>query len=357
MSGGVDSSVAALLLKEEGYEVVGVTMKLWGGVSDVGCCSVSDVDDARRVADLIDIPHFVFNFGDEFQADVVDPYVASYQKGETPNPCIECNRKIKFQMLTDRARVLGFDAVATGHHARIVTDEKNTPWLTRGVDFQKDQSYVLNMLTLKDLQYTMFPIGHLTKDEVRTIAADNNLRIAQKPDSYEVCFIKKSDGREKFLADRILPTPAQVVDTSGELLGSVPSIEMLTIGQRKGINLKSKTQKSKTLEPNYVLSIDMPIDMSINTKPTAKVTLGKKADLLTKTQEIRNLALREGINPLKKPLEVQTSAHGKTTAAILVNNKTPKLLINWEIPQKRVAPGQSLVFYYSDIVVGFAFAA
>lgn len=375
MSGGVDSSVAALLLKKQGYEVVGVTMKLWGGESDVGCCSVSDVDDARRVADLIDIPHFVFNFGQGFQDEVVDPYVSSYQKGQTPNPCIECNRKIKFHLLTERAKALGFDAVATGHYARISYDESGA-WLVRGVDSQKDQSYVLHMLSSEDLTYIMFPIGHLTKDKIRLIAAENNLRIAQKPDSYEVCFIQKG-GREKFLAEQISPTPARVLDTEGIEIGITPALEMLTVGQRKGIKIDTGKSYQKNgkhtglqIQPNYVLSIKPPsMDARDNGRNDERdndlgtVIVGKKEELLTETQEIRDfdLLLLDILSSDLLSLDtsdmkfwIQTSAHGKLASGALklLNpsntrkiEKSPDWLIYWDNPQKRVAPGQSIVFY------------
>ena len=166
MSGGVDSSVAAAELVESGVEVVGVTLKLWGGESDSGCCSVSDVDDARRVADALGIEHLVFALGDDFERAVVGPYVEAHAQGRTPNPCVECNRHIKFDKLLRRARALGFDAVATGHHAQIVST-LDGPRLARGADDAKDQSYVLHMLSADDLARTRFPIGHLTKDEVR----------------------------------------------------------------------------------------------------------------------------------------------------------------------------------------------
>ena len=166
MSGGVDSSVAAALLRDEGYDVTGVTLKLWGGESDSGCCSVGDVEDARRVAAQLGIPHYVFNFGDTFDATVVAPYVQAYANGTTPNPCVECNRTIKWGRALDRARQLGFDSVATGHHARIVPTA-NGPALARGADPRKDQSYVLYMLGPRELARTVLPVGELTKAEVR----------------------------------------------------------------------------------------------------------------------------------------------------------------------------------------------
>ncbi|MGZ0218455.1 MAG: MnmA/TRMU family protein, partial [Acidimicrobiales bacterium] len=202
MSGGVDSSVAAALLLDAGHEVVGVTMKLWGGPSDTGCCAVSDVDDARRVADHLGIEHHVFNFGEDFERDVVGPYVADHAAGRTPNPCIECNRHLKFDRLLRRADALGFELLATGHHAQVV-DTADGPRLGRGADDAKDQSYVLHVLDGDVLRRLLLPLGHMTKADVRAIAADLDLRTAHKPESQDVCFITNQHGRETFLGDRI----------------------------------------------------------------------------------------------------------------------------------------------------------
>ncbi|MEO7397528.1 MAG: argininosuccinate synthase domain-containing protein, partial [Ilumatobacteraceae bacterium] len=202
MSGGVDSSVAAALLVEQGHEVVGVTMRLWGGESDTGCCSVSDVDDARRVAQQIGIDHVVFNFSDDFNDHVVAPYVRAHADGVTPNPCIECNRHVKFARLSARARLLGFDALATGHHARVTASARGIE-LERGADRDKDQSYVVHMIDQAELQRTMFPVGGMTKPEVRAHAARLGLRTATKPDSQDVCFITSTGGRTSFLGHRI----------------------------------------------------------------------------------------------------------------------------------------------------------
>jgi tRNA-specific 2-thiouridylase len=186
MSGGVDSSVAAALLSEAGHDVTGVTLKLWGGDSDSGCCSVSDVEDARRVAAQLGIPHYVFNFADDFDRAVVDPYVRAHAEGLTPNPCVECNRSIKFGRLLERADALGFAHVATGHHARVTRGDRGTFQLRRGADGAKDQSYVLYMLGQRELARTLFPVGDLTKADVRAHAARLGLRTAAKPESMDV---------------------------------------------------------------------------------------------------------------------------------------------------------------------------
>ncbi|MGH9106563.1 MAG: MnmA/TRMU family protein, partial [Acidimicrobiales bacterium] len=206
MSGGVDSSVAAALALREGHEVVGATMKLWGGRSDSGCCSVADVEDARRVCQQLGIAHHVFNFTAEFDRDVVGPYVSAHAEARTPNPCISCNAHLKFDRFLERARLLGFDFVATGHHAR-VTAEGGRWQLRRGRDAAKDQSYVLYMLGQAQLAQVRLPIGELTKGQVRALAADMGLRTAAKPDSQDVCFISKVGGREAFHGERIPLAP------------------------------------------------------------------------------------------------------------------------------------------------------
>ena len=202
MSGGVDSSVAAALLVEQGHDVVGATLKLWGGASDSGCCSVADVEDARRVAQQLGIDHHVFNLTEEFDHHVVSPYVAEHARGRTPNPCIECNRSLKFDRLLGRAERLGFDRLATGHHAR-VTGGDEVLRLRRGADPLKDQSYVLSMLGQDALARVLFPVGEMTKEEVREQAHRLGLRTAAKPDSQDVCFIGSAEGRQGFLSGRL----------------------------------------------------------------------------------------------------------------------------------------------------------
>ena len=217
MSGGVDSSVAAALLVERGHEVVGATLKLWGGPSDSGCCSVADVDDARRVAQQLGIDHHVFNLTEEFDRHVVAPYVGEHARGRTPNPCIECNRSMKFDRLLGRADRLGFDRLATGHHARVTRsasgDDAGVWRLRRGADAAKDQSYVLSMLGQDALCRVEFPVGDMTKDEVRAHAHRLGLRTAAKPDSQDVCFIRDVEGRQGFLSRRMELHPADVVDS------------------------------------------------------------------------------------------------------------------------------------------------
>ncbi len=339
MSGGVDSSVAAALLKQQGHDIVGVTLKLWGGESDSGCCSVSDVEDARRVANELDIEHHVFNFGEEFDEFVVDPYVADHQAGLTPNPCVECNRHIKFAKLFRRADALGISQVATGHHARITTDATGVRRIARGADDAKDQSYVLHMLGQEELARVLLPVGDITKERVRELAGELGLRTADKPDSQDVCFIHSTGGREVFLGDRISLKPGKLVDNDGQQVGSVDSIELVTLGQRRGLNLGGDQSR------RYVTAID---------KQAGVVTVGPKSDLLVKTQLLSGFAWTH--EPLDGSFLVQCSAHGSTREATL-ETTGENYVLRWSEPQPKVAAGQSVVLYKDDAVVAGASAA
>jgi tRNA-specific 2-thiouridylase len=334
MSGGVDSSVAAAELKAAGHEVVGVTMRLWGGESDTGCCSVSDVDDARRVAQQLNIDHLVFNFSDDFDKHVVAPYVQAHVDGITPNPCIECNRHLKFDRLSERARLLGFDAVATGHHARIERDDEGTLRLTRGADDAKDQSYVVHMLDQAELAYTMFPVGHLTKAQVRERAVELGLRTATKPDSQDVCFISKTGGRETFLGNRIPFRKAEVVNEDGTPAGKVEALELVTIGQRKGLGIPGGGPKQ------YVVEVDTP---------NARVVIGEESSLYRNSVDVAQIIWSDSgdLERLKTTGDVlvQSSAHGAAVSATVEILGPDSLRIHWAQPQRRIAPGQSIVLY------------
>jgi tRNA-specific 2-thiouridylase len=352
LSGGVDSSVAAAELVEQGHDVVGVTLKLWGGDSDTGCCSVSDVDDARRVADVLGIDHHVFAFGDAFTEHVVDPYVADHAAGRTPNPCIECNRHLKFGRLLQRAEALGFDAVATGHHARVVTRPDGTRRIARGADAAKDQSYVLHVLDQAAMSRTLLPIGHLTKDEVRQRAARLGLRTAATPDSQDVCFITRG-GRQAFLGARIPLRPARVVDAAGRLVGQAPAVELVTVGQRKGLG----TAGGPT--PRFAVAVDVE---------QATVVVGAESDLLVDEVVLDQVGWAAG--PVSGPVLVQASAHGTPVpgrvAAVAASRVTPAvgrgvagaveagggLVVRFDEPRRRIAPGQSVVLYDGAEVVG-----
>jgi tRNA-specific 2-thiouridylase len=330
MSGGVDSSVAAARLSDAGHHVVGVTLKLWGGVSDRGCCSVADVEDARRAADRLGIEHHVFNFSEDFSTHVVEPYVAAHASGRTPNPCVECNRHLKFDRLVRRAEALGFDAVATGHHARVVRSDDGGWRVARGVDGAKDQSYVLYMLGQDVLRHLLLPIGELTKAEVRAEAAARGLRTAGKPDSQEVCFIQSTGGRAAFLADRLTPRPAIVVDRRGRVVGSVPAVQLVTVGQRKGLGLAGGQR------PRYVLEVDIERQL---------VVVGERHELDDADVRLRDLVWAD--RPVEGEVLAQCSAHGEAAPAAYREGR-----LTWQRARRRVAPGQAVVLYRDDEVIG-----
>ncbi len=336
MSGGVDSSVAAALVIGAGHQAVGATMKLWGGPSDSGCCSVADVEDARRVADQLGISHHVFNFSDDFEQRVVGPYVADHAGGRTPNPCIECNRHLKFDRFLSRARRLGFDAVATGHHARVVGEPGGRWSLRRGADPAKDQSYVLHMLQQHQLERVLLPVGTMTKAEVRACAARLGLRTAAKADSQDVCFISRTGGREAFLGARIPLRPGRVVDEAGRDLGTVPAVELVTVGQRKGIG--------QAVGGRYVVDVD---------PGAAVVRVGPLDQLMVDEVAVPEPTWVDGPPAPGEELQVQVSAHGDPVAA----RWDPAGRVALSSPIRRVAAGQSVVLYRGDAVVGGGIAA
>ena len=329
MSGGVDSAVAAALLVEQGHRVVGVTMRLWEGAAESGCCSVAEVDDARRVAQQLGIDHWVFSFTDDFDARVVTPYAAAHAAGRTPNPCIECNRHLKFGRLLRRAAQLGFDAVATGHHARVEPDGAGRYRLRRGTDGAKDQSYVLYVLGQAELARCRFPVGEMTKAEVRAKAAALGLRLAAKPDSQEVCFVTASGGRQALLAERVGLHPGRVVDTAGATVGQVDAVELVTIGQRRGLGIGGGPRR-------YALAVD---------PAGGTVMVGGHDQLACDQVQLEDLCWVDGA--VTGPVEVQCSAHGRPVAAWFDGSA-----VRFERPERRVAPGQSVVLYRGDQVLG-----
>jgi tRNA-specific 2-thiouridylase len=343
MSGGVDSSVAAARLIAAGHQVVGVTMKLWGGESDTGCCSVSDVDDARRVAQQLDIAHHVWTFTDEFERRVVQPYVDAHRRGATPNPCIECNRHLKFDRLLHRAEAVGFDAVATGHHARIVERPDGTRRLARGADAAKDQSYVLYVLGQRELARTVLPVGGATKHEVRAEAEALGLRTADKPDSQDVCFITSTSGRRGFLGRRIELRPGRIVDETGHDVGRVAAVELVTVGQRRGLGLPGGGA------PRYAVDVDVP---------GLTVRVGPERDLLSDRVELAQVVWSAA--PVVGPLGAQCSAHGAVRPARVEPSgvgSRDRVVVRFAGPQRRVAVGQSVVLYEGDQVAGGGIAA
>jgi len=331
MSGGVDSSVAAALLVEDGHDVVGVTLRLWENTGDSGCCSVAEIDDARGVATALGIDHLVWTFVDDFDAQVVAPYAAAHAAGITPNPCIECNRHLKFGRLLRRALTLGFDAVATGHHARVVPGrEGGGPFrLLRGADAAKDQSYVLYVLGQDELARCRFPVGTMTKAEVRARAAALGLATADKPDSQDVCFVTTSGGRRALLESRIPLHPGRVVDRAGAEVGRVDALELVTVGQRRGLGTGGGVRR-------YALEVD-PVE--------GTVVVGEAEELDSAEVGLDGLCWVDG--PVEGPVQVQTSAHGPA-----VDGTFAEGVVRFAEPQRRVAPGQSVVLYRGDEVLG-----
>ncbi len=353
MSGGVDSSVAAALLVEQGHEVVGATLKLWGGPSDSGCCSVADVEDARRVAQQLGITHHVFNLTEEFDRLVVAPYVGEHARGRTPNPCIECNRSIKFDRLLQRADRLGFHRLATGHHARVGVDLdidlQGAPaprQLRRGADPDKDQSYVLSMLGQDALARVVFPVGDMTKDEVRAHARRLGLRTAGKPDSQDVCFIGSAEGREGFLSPRMQLHAAEVVDGEGRPAGSVHAVELVTVGQRRGMGHGSDGKR------RYVTHVDVE---------GRRVVVGSAAEVLRSSVLLARPSLTWVDQPLAAGARAvaQVSAHGRPVpCTVLLQADSAEVV--FDDPQRPVAPGQTVALYDAfdpDAVVGAGIAA
>jgi tRNA-specific 2-thiouridylase len=344
MSGGVDSSVAAALLVAEGHEVVGATLKLWGGPSDSGCCSVADVDDARRVAQQLGIDHHVFNLTEEFDRHVVAPYVEAHARGRTPNPCIECNRAIKFDRLLERADRLGFDRLATGHHARVGRGDPLR--LRRGADAAKDQSYVLSMLGQAELARVLFPVGDMSKADVRAHAAGLGLRTAGKPDSQDVCFIGSVEGRQGFLADKLEFHAADVVDRSGQAVGRVDAVELVTLGQRRGMGHGTDGGR------HYVVAVDVP---------ARRVTVGSAAEAVIPAVTLSAATLTWVDRPLRHGdrAVAQVSAHGRP-ASCAVAHSTDGLVVHFDVPQRPVASGQTVALYDvvdPEAVVGAGIAA
>jgi tRNA-specific 2-thiouridylase len=349
MSGGVDSSVAAALLVEQGHDVVGATLKLWGGESDSGCCSVADVEDARRVAQQLGIDHHVFNLTEDFDRHVVTPYVGDHASGRTPNPCIECNRTMKFDRLLRRAERLGFDRLATGHHARVARTRAGPLSLRRGVDRAKDQSYVLSMLGQAELARVLFPVGEMTKDDVRVHARRLGLRTAMKPDSQDVCFIGSAEGRHGFLAGRLDLHPGQVVDAAGNPAGTVEAVELVTVGQRRGMGHGGDGKR------RYVTHVDVP---------ARRVTVGGAEAVARSSLYLpgESVTWVDGAPAGRATRAVaQVSAHGRPIrCAVEVDDERGGLTIRFDSAQRPVAPGQTVALYDADdpdAVVGAGIAA
>jgi tRNA-specific 2-thiouridylase len=336
MSGGVDSAVAAARAVEAGHDVVGVHLALSETPAALragsrGCCSREDAADARRAADVLDIPFYVWDFAARFTADVVDDFVSAYAEGRTPNPCLRCNEKIKFAALLDRALALGFDAVCTGHYARLTSGE-----LRRAVDADKDQSYVLSVLTQEQLQHAMFPIGDTPKPAVRAEAAERGLRVADKPDSHDICFIPSGDTRA-FLGERLGARPGAIVDdATGTELARHDGVHGFTVGQRKGLGVAAPAADGR---PRYVLGIE-PV--------SGTVTVGTAE--LTGVAAVRTAPPTWTAGEPAFPLtaEVQLRAHGTPVACTVRPADDGGLAVELHQQQRGIAPGQSAVLYEPD---------
>ncbi len=329
MSGGVDSSVAAALMVEAGYDVTGVMLKLWTGEvanTGSGCCNVGAADDARRVADKLAVPFYVLNLAERFESTVVADFDAAYAAGRTPNPCVRCNQWIKFDALLERADALGADVLVTGHYARVRWDERG--WhLLRGEDPAKDQSYVLWMLGQEELSRCRFPVGEMTKPRAREIAESLGLRTAHKPDSQEICFVRGGDF-DSYAAERIpgASVPGPISDSNGSIVGEHKGATRYTIGQRKGVGVSLGT-------PVFVTGIDV----GANT-----VTIGTRAELAVGSCDLEEVSLARAL-PEQEVL-VQYRAHGAAVPARLVV-EGGRATIHFPEPPYAVAPGQSAAFY------------
>ncbi len=345
MSGGVDSAVAAARAAAAGHDVTGVHLALSRNPQSYrtgarGCCSREDSHDARRAADVIGIPFYVWDMAEEFHADVVDDFLAEYAAGRTPNPCLRCNEKIKFAAVLDRALALGFDAVVTGHYARLGADGL----LRRAVDLGKDQSYVLGVLTPEQVRHSMFPLGDTLKSDVRAEAQERGLMVADKPDSHDICFIADGDTRG-FLRRHLGESPGDIVDgTTGEVLGRHDGAYAFTVGQRKGLQLGRPAPDGK---PRYVLSIT-PVSNTVTVGPAEAL------DVRTVVGE-RPVQLAAIDGPIEA--QVQMRAHGEATDAV-IELAGGRLTASLRQPARGIAPGQAIVVYRpdpgGDIVLGSA---
>lgn len=340
MSGGVDSSVAAYLVKAGGYDCIGVTMRLFDGEEtkeQKSCCSLDDVLDAKSVADKLGIPHYAFNFKSDFESKVIENFIAAYEQGATPNPCIECNRHLKFSALFDRARALGCDYIVTGHYAKIVKNGDKF-LLCRAADLSKDQSYVLYSLTQEELSHTLFPLGEMHKDETRGIAESQGFYNALKPDSQDICFIPDGDYAAfiRRRTGREYP-PGDFVDTNGKVLGKHEGIINYTIGQRKGLGIALGT-------PAYVKEIDCKNN---------RVVLCSNEELFKSELVADNFNWVSGEAPKG---EVRCTAavryRGALKPAVAEVTEGNRVRVKFLSPQRAVTPGQAVVLYDGDVVLG-----
>ena len=343
MSGGVDSSLTAALLVRQGYDVIGATMQIWDSereeTDERGCCSLSAVEDARRVADKLGIPYYVLNFRQLFQETVVDYFIAEYAAGRTPNPCIACNRYVKFEGLLQKALALGAEYVATGHYARIGYDVSRGRFLLRkGLDPAKDQSYALYHLNQNTLRHFLMPLGEYTKTETRQMAREIGLAVADKPDSQEICFVPDDD-YQSFLAEKAPASlkPGDIVDTRGRVLGRHKGLPLYTVGQRKGLGIAAG-------RPLYVVALDTDRN---------QVIVGDDNDVFASdliAGDLNYIAIDNLTAPLEAAVKIRYSA--REAPALITPQADGQVRISFETPQRAITPGQSVVFYEGDIVLG-----
>jgi len=340
MSGGVDSSVAALMMTKKGYECIGCTMKLYDGPDDARdntCCSLSDVEDARSVCMRLGIKYYVFNFKDEFKEKVIDKFIGCYLCGQTPNPCIECNDHMKFDKLYERAKTLGYDYIVTGHYARI-EEYDDSYHLLEGPDPVKDQSYVLYRMTQQQLACTQFPLGSMSKDETRQIAEENGFINARKKDSQDICFVPNGDYAsviEDYIGKKL--DSGDFVDLNGNVLGQHKGIIHYTIGQRKGLGISAEY-------PLYVVKIDSEKN---------QVILGRNEDLFTSFLTAKDATWTQKTPPREAfDAEVRIRYHGKKVPALVTPPSESEFTVEFKEPVRAITPGQAAVIYSGAEVLG-----
>lgn len=344
MSGGVDSSVAAYLLKEQGYDVIGVTMQIWQDQdTDVveensGCCGLSAVDDARRVADNLNIPYYVMNFKNEFKDKVIDYFIDEYQKGKTPNPCIACNRFVRWESLLRRSMQIGADYIATGHYAKVVKLDNGRYTLKKATDIRKDQTYALYNLTQYQLEHTLMPVGEYSKDEIRKIAEKINLRIANKPDSQDLCFIPDKNYAGFIEEHTNIPLEnGNFVDVNGKILGKHKGIIHYTVGQRKGLGLSLG-------KPAFVVEI----------RPDKnEVVIGDNSAVFDDTlyaDTLNFMSFEKLEGELRVDAKIRYSHHPSPCTIKIISED--KLKCVFDKPQRAITPGQAVVFYDGDMLIG-----
>lgn len=345
MSGGVDSSVAAYLLKEKGYDVIGVTMQIWQDEEmcsvekEGGCCGLSAVEDARRVAASLEIPYYVMNFKREFQRDVIDYFVREYLLGRTPNPCIACNRYVKWEALLNRSRMIGADYIATGHYARIVELDNGRYTIRKSVTEEKDQTYALYNLTQEQLSHTLMPVGDYTKEQIREIAEKIDLRVSKKKDSQEICFIPDHD-YARFIEQETngkVPPEGNFVTVDGRVIGRHKGITHYTIGQRKGLNL----------------AMGHPVFVTEIRPETNEVVIGESQEVFTDRlicDHLNFMAIPDIDTDMRLVAKIRYAHKGAPCTVRRIGNTEAEVI--FDTPQRAITPGQAVVFYIGDDIAG-----